>query len=204
MSGSLKYRLILMLFLIFAIVLWLSGIFLLFLDVGIFIPSESYKIFSYSIAFFLATSLVYILFVYIPMREKQNKNYIQASLLALFGFIVVFHFYLVGFFHGFPGILQFLNSTKTVMTKNLVFKYYHNGQGGKCYNSFTIEDSFYFGRVCTDKETLKKLNIGDEIVLYGHKNVFGFYSKKFKYEKHSADQANILTQDNDMLRFTKQ
>lgn len=198
-----KYKSPLLIFLIFALVLWLTGIFLLALDVGIFIPSENYKIISYFISFVLAVSLVYILFVYIPLRNNQNKNYGLALVLAFFGFIVVFHFYLVGFFHGFPGILQFVSSTKTVMTKNLVFKYYHNGQGGKCYNSFTLEDSLYFGRVCTDEETLNKLNIGDEIILYGHQNIFGFYSKKFEYEKSSVDQANILTQDNAMLRFTK-
>lgn len=197
-----KYKLPLLIFLIFALVLWLTGIFLLALDVGIFIPSENYKIISYFISFVLAVSLVYILFVYIPLRNNQNKNYGLSLVLAFFGFIVVLHFYLVGFFHGFPGILQFVSPTKTVMTKKLVFKYYHSGRGGKCYNHFTVEDSFYFGRVCTDEETLNNLNIGDEIVLYGHQNIFGFYSKKFEYKKYSANQANLLI-DTTTLRFTK-
>jgi len=163
--------------------LWLIGIFLLAIDVGIFIPSENYKAISYLTSFFLSAALVFVLFMYIPMRNKQNKNYGKAILLAFLGFVVLFHFYLVGFFHGFPGVLQFVRSEKTVMTKNLVFKYYHSGRGGKCYNSFTVDDSFYFGKVCTDEQTLNELNIGDEIILYGHQNIFGFYSKKFESKK---------------------
>lgn len=161
--------------------LWLLGIFLLTLDVGIFIPSENYKIISYLSSLFLSVALIFILFVYIPLHDSRQKKKIGNVILAFLGFIVLFHFYLVGFFHGFPGVYQYLSSEEKIITKNLVFKYYHSGQGGKCYNHFTVENSFYFGKICTDEETLNKLKIGDKIILFGHQNTFGFYSKKFEY-----------------------
>lgn len=167
--------------LILAFSVWLIGIFSGIMDVGVFIPREEYKTFSYLFSFIISTVFVFLIFVdnHGSSDTKNKKDFF----IAFFGFIVIFHFYLVGMFYGFPAIFQYFTSEQKIITKNVIYKHYNSGRNGnKCYYHFAVEDSFYYGRICTDKQTLDKLNINDKIILSGRQNMFGFYCKDFKYQ----------------------
>ncbi len=140
-----------------------------------FLPSKYYQLFTYIFAPLFTIIGIYSLIFDIP--QKKNK-----VLLFIFGIIIFTHFNLIALSHEIPKVFQLLPSTNIVVTLNVIDKIKTTRS---CSYQIYLLDSFYYGRICLNKNDFNNIKINDKIVLYGKKNILGFYILSYKIQKHN-------------------